>query len=203
MDLSITNLTLEPRHLSEFGVPIAAGATKTFSVPASALSGMRWLADGVLAGIYSYTITPTAAEVSSGILTAAQSVAPDDLAPVDAAVPTGVPFVIRKAFTALAAGTADDVVVIAANALPRKLRIFGGHALVSTAIAATTLQARDEAAGAGQLAASFGSAATGLQSWTGPNATVLLTPGSTKGLFIRRSDRGVAGELFLLARWEN
>lgn len=203
--LAVTNISSPPETLviREAYVQLAPGETKSLTRDASELSTMQSIIEMVSAGKASIVWTPTAAELASGLLSAPQSITHDDVAPVAASGDFSPLVVIRKSFAAGGGGAPDDVVIRAANNLPYKLRIIGGHAIIATAVGATTLSVRDQAAGAGQLAASFSSAALGHSAWTGPNATVVLTPGALVGLFVRRSDNGVAGEVVLYARRES
>jgi hypothetical protein len=102
---------------------------------------------------------------------------------------------IRKAFTAGVAGTPDDVVIYTANA-PYAFDIVDVTALVSTAIAATTLTLRDTAGGGGAaLSDALSSAATGVKRQQLATGAVAVAKGGT--VVIRRSDRGVAGEVLV------
>lgn len=105
------------------------------------------------------------------------------------------PFVIRVAFTALAAGTADDVTIYNATA-PFAFRIVDCFALISTAILATTVTLRSASGGGGSaLSSALSSAATGTAR---NNDTATRTVASGGSLFLRRSDRGVAGEIVII-----
>lgn len=119
---------------------------------------------------------------------------PESLAPI--ADNAGVQFVIRVPFTAAAAGTADDVTIYSAAA-PFAFRIVDVHVHISTAISATTVQLRDTSGGGGAvLSSSLSSAATGVVR----NAdTATRTVAAAGSVFLRRSDRGVAGEVVITA----
>lgn len=111
--------------------------------------------------------------------------------------------VIRVAFTAGTPGTADDVTLYAAN-LPRKYRVLDTQLLITTAIAAQTVQLRDAAAGAGNaLSDLFVCTAVGRQRDLGVGiANVTPTVAANGSIYLRRSDRGLAGEIILWVRPE-
>lgn len=108
----------------------------------------------------------------------------------------GVEFVIRVSYAAAAAGAADDVTVYSASA-PFAFRILDVMVLTSTAIGGSTAQLRDTAGGAGAaLSTALSTAATG----TARNNDVASTTVAANGsVFLRRSDRGVAGEVIIFA----
>jgi hypothetical protein len=110
----------------------------------------------------------------------------------------GILFTIRVAFTALATGAADDVTIYSANA-PFAFRILNVTFLVSAAIAASTLVLRDTSGGGGAaLSSTFDSAATGIAPVTAA-WTASSTVAANGSLFVRRSDRAVAGEVIVIA----
>lgn len=108
-------------------------------------------------------------------------------------------WVIRKTFAAGAAGSADDVTVLAAA--PFAMRVLSARVVVSTVIAAATCQLRTATAGGG-------SALSGLVLCTlaGPidelDATFTATASVAAGapIYMRRSDRGVAGEYIVIVQ---
>lgn len=201
---TITNLTAAEILMADFYATIAANGTLVLTdrFPAE-ITVLRDTQIKVAAGTVSLAITYTAAEIASGMLTPPNAVAAEDMAAVAAADVISPEIVIRKAFTAGVPGTADDVVVIAANALPYKMRILHAELILSTFIALSTATVQDEAAGAGTTAATFDTAVVGIIPSTAPLSTTLYSPGTTKGLFLRRSDRGIAGELVLTVRRES
>lgn len=203
MDVTVTNISSAPVPLGDIYTTIPVGGSVTFKRSASQISAMVSLQKAVTAQQVTVLAVEEAFETASGLATAPGTVGADDMKVVAATDAAAAPIEFRKAFAAGIAGTPDDVVVYAANTLPYKIRITNASALVSTAIALSTLDVRDQAAGAGQLAATMSSAATGPQPMTGPNVSVVLTPGALIGLFIRRSDRGVAGEVVITARRES
>lgn len=122
------------------------------------------------------------------------------LTPSEMAVETlgaGIPFVIRIPMTAGAAGTADDVVGPQA---PADLLIVDRWVDVTTAIGGSSVRARTAAGGVGASLTGIISSASvgeGLRANTGLASTqVTLDEGDT--VYVRRSDRGVAGTLYLL-----
>lgn len=136
---------------------------------------------------------------------AANSVGPGTFVPVASTDIVSPTVTFYKALTSGgAAGTADDVTIYAVNTLPYKVRIIDAWAVVSTAAAATTLDVRSAAAGGGTLAAQVSAASTGIAraSLLNTNASAVLTPGASVGLFVRR-DRSVVGEIFITARKES
>lgn len=110
----------------------------------------------------------------------------------------GVPFVVMRTIAAGAPGVADDVALYAAD-LPFGATVIDAWAIIGTAIGASTWEIRDAAGGAGNLlVASIATAAAGVNRATG--ATPTNTTGIAAGgsIYCRRSDRGTAGELFVL-----
>lgn len=108
----------------------------------------------------------------------------------------GVPFLIRNVFAAGAAGTADDVTIYNGNA-PFAFRIVDCWVQVATAIVATTVQLRTASGGGGTaLSSALSTALTGTVS---NNDTASRSVASAGSVFLRRSDRGVAGTILILA----
>ena len=102
------------------------------------------------------------------------------------------PFQIRVPFSAAAAGTADDVTIYNAAA-PFGFRITDCHVKISTAIGGSTVQLRSASGGGGSaLSSALSSAATGTARNNDTDSRSVSSGGS---LFLRRSDRGVAGEI--------
>lgn len=119
----------------------------------------------------------------------------ENLAPIGA-LGRAVPFVIRVVVTAGAAGAADDVTIYNANA-PFAFRIIDVIWLDSTAIALSTVQLRDTSGGGG---AALSSALTAAVTGTARNNdTATRTVAAAGSVFLRRSDRGVAGEVIIYA----
>jgi len=168
--------------------------------PTAFLGEMRW-----------YKVTTDASSI-----TAAEAIYPtkpldgDDIqadtipaSAVAAGVTTGVAQVgieatIRIPFDASAPGSPDDVIVWSAVA-PYAFRVLGAEVLISTAIAASTVQLRDATGGGGSaLSDAFDSSA---QAWLRDSgagvsyATQGVAAGGT--LCVRRSDKGVGGEMIV------
>lgn len=199
----ITNLRTTPTLVQDFYATIPGSSSITVANRSvHELDGMRDLKAKVAAGDVSISISYTATDLTAGFAQAPGSVEAVDAAAVAAATAAAAPITFRVPMTAGGGGAPDDVTVFAANLLPFKFRVIDAYALISTAVGASTLSVRTQAAGAGTLLASLSSATTGRQPLTGPNASALATPGATEGLFIRRSDNGVAGEVVVIARRE-
>ena len=194
--ITITNLTAADVAIADLYGTLPASGTLTTTRSVSDLPNMTALQALIQAGTVSLAIAYTAAEKAAGLVGQGDG----------AVAATGLSDeqVIRVPFTALAAGTADDVTVFALNSLPyKKMRIIEAVALISTAIGATTLQVRTASAAGGTLCAELGSGTTGRQLQNNTvTASQVITNGAGVGLFIRRSDRGVAGEVFIRVRAE-
>jgi len=204
MQLVVTNISSDPVYLRDFYKELAAGESITTTRDASDLSTLQGLIEALDAGTVTVSVTPSAAEVASGFLTPPQAVQAQDMAPVAAADIAAGLVILRADFAAGVGGAPDDVQVYAVDSLPFKFRVVMAWGLVSTAVVGSTLNVYTQAAGAGTLLAGpIASALVGSHPATGPNASALAVPGATEGLFVRRSDSGVAGEVFLLVRRES
>lgn len=102
-----------------------------------------------------------------------------------------------------AAGTPDDVQLLGPASvygpMPGDLVVVAASAVIQTAVAATTMQLRDAAGGAGNaLSGPVSTAATGaVRESVGGG---FLTPGRvlrSGAIFLRRSDQAVAGTVYL------
>jgi hypothetical protein len=200
--LTITNLTSSQYFVTEIYKTLEAGESVTIDRASSDIPNMTQLIKDVSSSILSLAVAYTTEELSTGLMQPPWSVEARDMALVNATDPAAGDFTIRTAFTALGAGVPDDVTIYAANALPFKFRVLDAIAYIGTAIVITTLDVRTRAGGAGTQLANMSSAATGRQTNT-LNGSVVATPGTLEGLFVRRSDRGVAGEILLHCRLEN
>lgn len=213
--LRITNLTTSPVYMNDLYTTIPESTVALPQLPyvdversPAEISSMKGLHAAVAAGTVSVAVTFSAAEQAAdstaGELLASLQVSGAVPAPVAASAVVGQEITLYKALASGgAAGTADAVTIYALNALPYKMRILSAEARISTAVGASTLNVYSTASGAGTLAAGpISSAATGVALATGPNATVVLTPGAGVGLFVRRSDRSVVGEIVIKARIE-
>jgi len=107
-----------------------------------------------------------------------------------------VPFMIEVPFVAGAAGTPDDVTKYNADA-PFAFKIQGAHCITTTGIGGATVQARDTAGGGGAALTSAMAAAGAGTTYNNDTDTRAVPAGGS--LFVRRSDRGVAGKLIIQA----
>lgn len=138
----------------------------------------------------------TAPQNSNATTLANAIVAPVNLAAVASNI--GALFAVRVAYVAAAAGTADDVTVYNANS-PFAFRILKAFFVTSTAIGGSTVQVRSASGGGGSaLSDVFSSATTGENTSTAGTITATATVAANGSVFVRRSDRGVAGEVILL-----
>lgn len=105
----------------------------------------------------------------------------------------GLAFDIRKVFTAGAAGTPDDVTIDAS--LDFDVRIVGVVGAVTTAIGGSTLTARTATGGGGSaLSSDLDSGSTGRKE---SDLASFPTVAAGSPIYLRRSDRGVAGEVIV------
>jgi len=109
----------------------------------------------------------------------------------------GVVFVLRIALTAGTPGTADDV---AGPAAPFDLRILDRWADIETAIGGSTLRVRDDVGGGGDALSGVLSSASTTDSVRANSSTGAEQSTLDEGEipYVRRSDRGVAGTVYLL-----
>lgn len=200
---TIVNLSSDPIPMGDFYFrDLAVGETLVLTDrSASEVSSLRVVQEELAAGNISFSVAYTAAELASGLMSPPNSIGGDDFQEVAAATPMAPVSTFYKAFVA-GGGGPDDVVIFAANNLPFKFRVLDAHVKVSAPIGGATLLLRDEAAGAGNLLASMSGAAAGRDEMS-DNTTAVATPGATKGLFLRRSDNGVAGEVIVTVRRES
>jgi hypothetical protein len=154
-------------------------------------------------GLVAVTVTLSPAEISSGLLVPPSSLSGDDIAPVPAATILAANASLRAALVAGVAGTPDDVTIYAVNTLPFKIRILDVVFFVATAIDTETLQLRTAAAGGGTLIAAATSGAAGAKLQGVMTTTAVVAPGALVGLFVRRSDRGLGGEVVVHFRRES
>ena len=110
----------------------------------------------------------------------------------------GVEWVIPVLLTPGVSGTPDDVTVYSANA-PWPFEVLRVDPRITAAIAGQTIEGRSAAGGLGSaLTDTFSAAAVGpapISAGLGAIATVALN-GS---FFIRRSDRGIGGKVYIHA----
>jgi hypothetical protein len=190
-------------YIGDLYTSIPASTSIVIQRYASDLSRMPALQAAVTAGTAAVSVALNAAELASGLAVAEGSVQSTDVAAVAAAAAASPDITIRKAFTSVAS---TDIAVFAANALPYKMRIMDAYLLISTVQAGSSLQLWPQAAGAGTaITVSTSSAVAGKipMPLTG-NASVVLTPGATIGIFMLPSAHtGVVGELVIVARRES
>jgi len=121
------------------------------------------------------------------------SIAPVQLAP--AASNLAVPFVLPVTLTAGTPGTADDVTVYNANA-PFAFEIISMVPRITTALAGS-LEGRSASGGGGSALTDTHSTATaGIGAVTTPLGSI-ASVAAGGSLFLRRTDRGVAGKAYL------
>jgi hypothetical protein len=201
--LTITNVSADAYYLNDIYVAIPAGESVVIQRAISEISAMAGLQAAVAAGTLTFAVAYDVAELDSGL---AQSAGQSIPAAVEAADLVSSAILIRKAMVSGGAtGTADDVTIYAVNNLPYPIRILDARAVISTAVGGSSLTVRSAAAGGGTQVAVVSSAAAGIARATAlgvSNTSVLLTPGSSVGLFVRRSDRSVVGEIVISARRE-
>jgi len=203
--LLITNLTASDIHMTEFYTTLRASSTLTVTRPVSTLPTLKSLQAGLAAGTMSLSVTLDANESASGLASPPNVIGADDIAEIASTALLSPELVIRKAVTAGGGGSADDVTVYAANALPFKFRIIDAWCYLSAGNAGgRTITIRDEAAGAGTAAGTLDATNLGrVEIVPTSNASTVYTPGATKGVFLRRSDSAIAGEVFIKIRRES
>lgn len=197
--ITVTNISSGEVYLSDLYTKLAASASVSTDRAVSDLSKMKGLQSLVAAGSCTVSIAYTADEKNSGMVDEGEG----------AVGATGTTMstcqIIRLPIAAGGGGSADDVTVYALGALPfKKMRIVDVVAYVSAgASGGRTMQVRSAAAGAGTLCGEVGAAANGRQAQTVTvTATQVLTNGGTVGLFVRRSDSAIAGEIEITVRQE-
>ena len=195
--LTVTNPGSSPIYVADLYVTIAAGKSVATTRYVSDLSRMAGLHALVQAGSVTVSVAYSAAEQASGLVYQGLTASP--------AAGLADEEVIRFAITAGGGGSADDVTLYALNALPyKKMRIVDAWAVVSAgASGGRTIQVRTATGGLGTLCAEVGAAANGRQAQTATvTSTSAITNGASVGLFARRSDSAIAGELFVVVRPE-
>lgn len=193
--LTITNLTALPLPMQDFYTTIPANGTITVDRPANTLPEIRTLQEAMDAGNASLSVAFTAAELGSGLIL-------DQGAPVAAASVQSGSILFRVDLPAGGGGSPDDTTIFAVGDLPANYRIYEHKLFVSTAVALSTVTVEDELGGTGTQYLTISSAATGEVTDTTLTAAPLLAKDAANGLIIRRSDDGVACELYLEVRPE-
>jgi hypothetical protein len=199
----ITNIYAGQVHLGDYYKTLEVGEVITLqNRSVDELPANKSLQEAMTAGKVTLAIIPTADELGSGLLAPPNTVGGDDILQVADTFPLSTVALVRLDMAAGGGGAPDDYVWYALDDLPFQFRACFAFALISGAVIGETLEVRDEAGGGGTLLADISGAAVGYQPMTGPNATAVAIPAATKGLFVRRSDSAIAGEVFLLIRRE-
>ena len=201
--VTITNLTNRPVLIQDLYTSVLVGGSVVVERAASDLPGMSSLQAALAAGDVSIDIAYSSIERASGLEQAAKTVGGDDIRPVAAADILSACQLIRVVLAPGEAGGADDVEVLAVGSQLTNMRVVDSWVFVSIAIGATTVELRTAAGGAGTLISSAASAVTGrFQMDPDGDVSILADTDGADGLFIRRSDKGVEGEAFVLLRPE-
>jgi hypothetical protein len=210
----VTNLSTSAVFLPDFYVTLGAsgqknasvGQTDTFTTTKAeaSLSLMTDLMTKVQAGTVSVAVTPSVGEAANPLLVPPNAVQAVDMAAVAATAQEAGTVVIRKVFTAGTPGTPDDVTIYAAAAVPFKMRILDCFVIKTTAIDTKTITLYPQAAAGGTaISSAMTSSGASAQLLRNSLTTASQVIATTDGLFARRSDRGEAGELIILARRES
>lgn len=193
-DSAGTNIAGSGTYTSSTGLVIAECATGFFSTAPA--DGTWFVGDRV------WNTTPTATSPAYWLCTASGvpgtwSEGPRNNATVQTtgSVEHANLEIKRVAFAALTTGTADDITIFNANC-PGAIRILRYELWISTAVSASTADLRTAAAGGGSLVfESNDSGTTGLKQPLTSTATA--TVANNGSLYLRRSDRAIAGEIIL------
>ena len=197
--LTVTNPGSTDIYVADLYCTVKAGASVSTTRYNADLTKMAGLHGLVQAGSLTVTVAYSAAEIASGLV---------DVGPTAASSTSGTvgdENVVRFALTAGGGGSADDVTLYALGALPyKKMRIVDAWAMISAGAAGgRTIGVRTATGGAGTLCAEVSAAATGRGGQTATvTASSAITSGASVGLFARRSDSAIAGELFVAIRPE-
>lgn len=195
--ITVSNVSGSDAYCSDLYCSIAAGKSVSTTRSHAQLQSMASLQALIAAGTCTVSIAYSATEKASGLVEQGES----------AVATTGLSEaqVLRVAVPAGAGGAPDDITVFAVGTNPyAKMRIVDAMAYVSAgASGGRTLQVRSASAGAGTLCAEMGAAANGRQAQTVTvTASQVLTSSGSVGLFIRRSDSAIAGEVLITLRPE-
>lgn len=194
--LTITNTSsTSPLLLQDFYTTLGAGKSITVVRSASDIPRLTSLMAALNAQSATLSVQYSADEIGSGLIG-------DSGAAVPAATIQSGMTLFRVAFTAGAGGSAADHTIFAVNDMPAAYRLFNAVLFVGTAVSASTVAVRSTTGGAGTLYYTFSGAATGTIAPTAVNAAPLAVRSSTTGLIVRRSDDGIAGEIYISARAE-
>lgn len=201
-DLQITNITPdEDIYLADLYTGIPAGKTKHVQRSATDLPRMWSLQQAMAAGKLTLSVTYSADEVQSGLHAPTATVEAVDLAPVAPAAPAAALATIYKKFEAGVGGVPDDVEIFPVGSLPFGFRVLDLVAYVSSSPGASQVALYDEPGGSGVRLASADTSTPG-RKVNAENATNRTQPAASKGLFLRRSNNTLAGEVVLVVRPE-
>lgn len=196
--ITVTNLTTSDVYVADLYCTVPASKAISTSRAMTDMSRMAGLMSLIAAGTVSISLAMTADEKASGLVDA-------EIASVSNTGGVADQIVVRTALAAGGGGSADDVTIYALNSLPfKKMRVLDAYAYVSAgASGGRTIKVYTQAAAAGTQVASMGAAANGRQAQdTTITATSVITSGASVGLFARRSDSAIAGEVILTLRSE-
>ena len=206
-DFTFINPTSTVQWVTDFTNPIQVPANGQVTLPGRATTELpvaRSLQKLIADGDLTFSLTPSADEKASGLLSPPVSITGDDMQPVAAGDVTAAIGTFHREIPAGAGGAADDVALFAANAIPFKARLLDVVFHVTTAVVASTLTLGDEAAAAGTAIAVGDSGTVGRKVDATRAATFVLEQTTVdKGLFVRRSDSGVAGSVTITYRRED
>lgn len=183
MLITVTNVSTNPVYISQFYRQLAASEAITVRRTMADVDGDDSLKALVRTGVLTLTFTAEAG---------------DELANAD--TPGDGGFAVEMIYHKLCpaggvTGTPDDVTIFNANA-PFAFEIMDVQLVTSTNISMSTCTLRTAAAGGGTAVSdALSSGSTGIAR----NSAKTDTPAIAKGgsLFLRRSDRAVAGELII------
>jgi len=195
------NLDISVNRSRYFRAQFQPGETKVVSsLTLDELQQSSVLQALLLAGTFS--LASVEGDTGSGL-----AIGPVDLTPATAAASAnfgvaaavvGVPFVVRMPFTAGVAGSPDDVAVFSAAApLPFAVRILDVEVVFTTAIGSTNVALRSTTGGLGtDYSGALASGAAPSRQRTALDTGYPTAAAGTQ-MHIRRSDRGLAGQMLI------
>jgi hypothetical protein len=204
-------LTIKPVSGTVNGAASALFAAGAYAVELTSDGDGRWLTrtvpDGSISTAKLAALSVTTAKidnlaVTTGKLAAdavtAAKLADSSVEPANliASITFGVPFIVTQPLTGGVTGTADDVTIYNADA-PFDMRILDVWAVLSAGVLASTVQLRSASGGGGSALSSAIPSTTSGTSRNNDTATRQVA--GSGSLFIRRSDRAVAGRILILA----
>lgn len=199
--LLITNLTNDVVNLGDFYTSLAANASITVNRAPGEISLLTNLMTALADGDVSMSVTYTADEIASGLQAPSKSVESRDIAPNAVALGDGLdPCILVSFDLPVGGGGADELILIAAGALPYKFAVIDVWGKVTTGVAGSWVLG-DEAAGGGQTLGTVNSASADPRvPSTVPDGPVTVTPGADIGLFLARSDNTAIGSIYALIK---